>query len=261
VALERFVVARGRVLPEAWEAALLELARRGVEVWTEYGEPSLDAPALIVVDEPLGEPRVHLKGVVAGSLAGLAEYAREVVEGDDEKVGAYGYTYHERLARYSLPSGVVVDQLSYVVRKLREAGWTRRAVAVAFKPWVDGGSEHPPCLVYIWFRVVGGRLEAHAHMRSNDALKACFMNMYAFTSLQARIAREVGVEPGRYAHVADSFHVYQRDYPWFRAFVRQIESGESRRLWRTTAEYERMAGIRRERAADAGAGCAQRAGG
>jgi thymidylate synthase len=75
------------------------------------------------------------------------------------------------------------------------------------------------------------------------------MNMYAFTALQARIAREVGVEPGRYAHVADSFHVYRRDYPWFRAFVRQIESGESRRLWRSTGEYERMAGIRRERAA------------
>ena len=103
MALERFVVARGRVLPEAWEAALLELARRGVEVETEYGEPSLDAPAL-----------------------------------------------------------------------------------------------------------------------------------------RAR-------EPGRYAHFADSFHVYQRDYPWFRAFVRQIESGESRRLWRTTAEYERMAGIRAQR--------------
>jgi thymidylate synthase len=54
----------------------------------------------------------------------------------------------------------------------------------------------------------------NAHMRSNDALKAAFMNMYAFTSLQSIIADEIGnrinenVIVGTYRHIVDSYHIY-----------------------------------------------------
>jgi len=67
------------------------------------------------------------------------------------------------------------------------------------------------------------------------------MNMYAFTELQRALAEAVWVEPGPYVHFADSYHVYGRDIKWFRRFVEQIESGESRKYWRTTGEYRRMA--------------------
>jgi thymidylate synthase len=236
------VVARGRTLPEAWERSLVELARVGERAFTEYGEWSLDAPAVVVVEEPFAEPRVHLKGIVAGSLRGLEEYAREVVEGiRDDRAGAYGYTYHERLFAYRLPGGGVVDQVAQALAKLAEAPHTRRAQAVTWQPWRDPRSEHPPCLQRLWFRVVGGRLRLHAHMRSNDALKAAFMNMYAFTELQRALAGAVGAEPGPYVHFADSYHVYERDLKWFFKFVEQVERGESRRYWRSTEEYRRVA--------------------
>jgi len=77
-------------------------------------------------------------------------------------------------------------------------------------------------------------------MRSNDALKAAYMNMYAFTELQRYVAQRLGVEVGRYIHVADSYHVYERDWKWFKAFAEQIKSGESRKRWRATEEYMRM---------------------
>jgi thymidylate synthase len=248
------VVARGRTLPEAWERSLAELAKVGERVFTEYGEWSVDAPAVIVVEEPFAEPRVHLKGIVAGSLRGLEEYAREVVAGiHDDMARKYGYTYHERLRHYPTPSfspltGQVVgleelDQIGAMVDKLLSAPHTRRAQAITWVPWKDLKSEHPPCLQRVWARVVGGRLRLHAHMRSNDALKAAFMNMYAFTELQRILAEAVGVEPGPYVHFADSYHVYERDLKWLRRFVEQIESGESRRYWRTTEEYRRMAGL------------------
>ena len=75
------VVARGRTLPEAWERSLLALAEEGIKVFTEYGESSFDAPAVIVVKEPLAEPRVYLKGIVAGSLRGLFDYVADVMDG------------------------------------------------------------------------------------------------------------------------------------------------------------------------------------
>jgi thymidylate synthase len=238
------VVARGRTLPEAWERSLVGLAEAGERIFTEYGEWSVDAPAVIVVEEPFSEPRVHLKGVVAGSLKGLEEYAAEVADGvHDGRVGEYGYTYHERLFAYRLPGGGVVDQVAQALAKLAEAPHSRRAQAVTWQPWRDPQSEHPPCLQRLWFRVVGGRLHMHAHMRSNDALKAAFMNIYAFTELQRRLAERLGVGAGRYLHFADSYHVYERDLKWFQKFVGQIRSGESRRYWRATEEYRRMAGL------------------
>jgi thymidylate synthase len=66
------------------------------------------------------------------------------------------------------------------------------------------------------------------------------MNMYAFTELQKYVAQQLGVEVGRYIHIADSYHVYERDWKWFKTFVEHIESGESKKRWRTTEEYMKM---------------------
>ena len=227
-------------LPEAWEKSLIQLAERGVVIDTEYGERSVDAPAVILVKTPFSEPRVHLKGIVAGSLKGLIDYVDEVVRGvHDHLVEKLEYTYHERLFSYRLPGGEVVNQVERVIEKLKRVPYTRRAQAITWQPWRDLISDHPPCLQRLWFRVVDRRLVLHAHMRSNDALKAAFMNMYAFTELQKYVAEQVGVEPGYYMHIADSYHVYERDWKWFYKFVEQIKTGESRKKWITTNDYYR----------------------
>ncbi|MEM2200833.1 MAG: thymidylate synthase [Ignisphaera sp.] len=230
--------AQGRSLPEVWEQSLVKLAEVGVVVDTEYGEKSIDAPAVIVVEEPFSEPRVHLRGIVAGSLRGLIEYVEEVIAGvHDYLVDKFGYTYHERLFGYKLPNGIVVNQVERIIDKLRKTPYTRRAQAITWQPWKDLETEHPPCLQRIWFRVVEGELVTHVHMRSNDALKAAYMNMYAFTELQRYVAQQLDVPVGRYIHIVDSYHVYERDWKWFNAFVEQIKSGETKKRWRTTQEY------------------------
>lgn len=235
------VYVHAKSLPEAWEKSLVELSRVGIVIETEYNERSIDAPAFIVVEEPFSEPRVHLKGIVAGSLKGLLEYVDEVVKGThDHLVEKFGYTYHERLFSYRLPNGLVVNQIEKVIEKLRKAPYTRRAQAITWQPWKDLETEHPPCLQRMWFRVVNGKLVMHVHMRSNDALKAAYMNMYAFTELQKYVAERLGVEVGRYIHIADSYHVYERDWKWFKTFVEQINSGESKKRWKTTEEYMKM---------------------
>jgi thymidylate synthase len=234
-----YVVAK--TLPEAWERSLVVLRETGVIIDTEYNEKSIDAPAVIIVEEPFAEPRIHLKGIVAGSLKGLLDYVDEVVKGiHDYLVEKVGYTYHERLFSYRLPDNTVVNQIVRVVEKLRKVPYTRRAQAITWQPWKDLETEHPPCLQRMWFRVVNGKLVMHTHMRSNDALKAAYMNMYAFTELQKYVAQQLGVEVGRYIHIADSYHVYERDWKWFKTFVEQIESGESKKRWRTTEEYMKM---------------------
>ncbi|MEM1560344.1 MAG: thymidylate synthase [Ignisphaera sp.] len=231
----------GENLPEVWEQSLVMLSEVGRVIDTEYGERSIDAPAVLIVRNPFAEPRVHLKGIVAGSLKGLLEYVDEVVRGvHDYLADKFGYTYHERLFSYRLPNDSVVDQIAKVIEKLRKVPYTRRAQAITWQPWKDLETEHPPCLQRMWFRVVDGRLAMHVHMRSNDAFKAAYMNMYAFTELQKYVAEHIGVEVGYYMHVADSYHVYEKDWKWFKTFVEQVKSGDSRKRWVSTQEYLEM---------------------
>jgi len=231
-------------LPEAWERSLTQLAEKGLIIDTEYGEKSVDASAVILVKTPFSEPRVHLKGIVAGSLRGLLEYVDEVVRGvHDYLVDKLEYTYHDRLFSYRLPSGEVVNQIEVLIEKLKKTHYTRRAQAITWQPWRDLYSQYPPCLQRLWFRVVNGELIMHVNMRSNDAFKAAFMNMYAFTELQKYVAEKLGVEVGYYLHIADSYHVYERDWKWFYKFIEQIKTGESRKKWITTSDYYRRIGL------------------
>jgi len=60
------------------------------------------------------------------------------------------------------------------------------------------------------------------HIRSNDAYKAGFMNLYAFTELQAWVAQQLGVFPGEYIHMADSFHIYGSYFDEFEGFINTV---------------------------------------
>lgn len=218
-------------LPQAWEQAVAECWQTGSEFRTEYDQPgqpsSRDVVATIHVLQPFSEPRIHR--AFPGGLNDLEKYRAEMIYGVhdhwvDPAVGKWEYTYHQRLREYSLPGGDTVDQIATAVEKLRRVSFTRRAQAVTWKAWEDSGVYDPPCLQRLWFRVEGDKLNMIAHMRSNDAYKAGFMNMYAFTELQADVAKQLDLAPGEYLHIADSFHIYGSYFEEFAGFQKTLAS-------------------------------------
>jgi thymidylate synthase len=271
----------GTTLPEAWETSVLELWGKGVRIATEYdkeGDPqSRDATMMICVLEPFREPRIHR--AFPGGLEDLEKYRQEVVEGvhDDwimPEEGKWTYTYHQRLFAYGSKLGFFspypqtgvlaymdggaqgaaraeaippVDQIDYICRKLAEVGHTRRAQAITWIPFADPPTDDPPCLQRIWCRLTrqDGRLvlNMNTHWRSRDAYKAAFMNMWALTDLQARIARRIAelrseqVVPGRYVDITDSYHIYGSYFEEFeQRFLKSIrERRFEDRVW--TAEF------------------------
>lgn len=224
----------GRTLPEAWEKSIVTLWGNGYPVKTEYDRPedppSRDATMVMVVEEPLCEPRLHR--AFPGGLEDLEVYRLEVVEGvHDHWVGssptAWTYTYHQRLAAYSIdnvpphkatPETRLVNQIDYIVEKLSSSGHSRRAQAVTWNVHVDPPSDDPPCLQRVWCRLprddAGYALCMNTHWRSRDAFKAAFMNMWALTSLQESVAQAIServgepVRVGRYVDISDSYHIY-----------------------------------------------------
>lgn len=228
--------ARGKSLAEAWEKSLQLLYAQGIRIRTEYDKasdpPSIDATMIVEVEEPLSEPRIH-RSFPAG-LDFLEEYRQEVLDGikdhwirnkDDPNDTRWEYTYHERLCAYRFMTRrgeeKWVDQIHYIVSRLAEKPYSRRAQAVTWKVWEDLHIDDPACLQSIWCRLVPQAenssdvvLNMNVRFRSNDAYEAAFLNMFALIALQERMAQQIAersgraVSVGRYVHMADSYHIY-----------------------------------------------------
>jgi len=245
------ILSEGKTLPEVWEKALLETWWKGIAFRTEYDReqdpPSRDATVIMVIHEPFAEPRIHR--AFPGGLEDLEVYTQEVVEGIHDnwiapEEGKWSYTYHQRLFAY--PAGdEIINQMEKAMEKLVSVPYTRRAQAITWNPALDPESEDPPCLQRCWFRIYEEdkkkKLMLNTHWRSRDGYKAAFMNIFALTFLQKKVAEELSrrmgetVAVGRYVDICDSFHIYGSYFKEFEGFLKSVERRSfAERTWETS---------------------------
>jgi thymidylate synthase len=234
-----------RILPEAWQAAMIALWERGCLVKTAFDRPgdppSKDATVIVVIEEPLAEPRIHKKGF-PGGLEDLEIYRLEVVAGvHDQWVTRFGtewnYTYHERMFAYDAGDGRKINQWANMIEAI--VGGKRHLSARRFQitTWIPGADpfiDDPPCLQRLHFRLLpdeeGWALNLNTDWRSRDGYKAWFMNVYAMTDLQRLAALELQerlgqpVKVGRYCDKSDSLHIYGKDFSGVGGFEGFLES-------------------------------------
>ena len=241
-------------LPEAWEKAVLAVWDNGTDIKTEYDKPadpaSKDATVTIVVENAFNEPRIHRN--FPGGPEELETYRQEVCDGIhdhwiDPTAGKWTYTYHERLFSYcptedlrnpdSFKPFAPVNQIEYVTQKCSEAFFTRRAQAITWMPNADPPTNDPPCLKRLWFRVLVDSeglpvLNMNSHWRSRDLYKAWFMNVYALTDIQKKVADGVAerlgreVKIGRYVDISDSLHLYGSYFSEVRSEIEKMRDGD-----------------------------------
>ena len=245
------LLVEGRTLPEVWERSVIEVWEKGIAIKTEYDKagdpPSKDCTMVMVIHEPMSEPRIHK--AFPGGLENLEIYKEEVLDGihdhwinPDE--GKWTYTYHKRLFEYEV-EGKVIDQINYIITKLSSAGHSRRAQAITWNVLEDPPTDDPPCLQRLWCRMFKddkGRsvLNMNTHWRSRDSFKASFMNIFALTELQNLIAKRISekkreeVLVGRYVDIADSYHIYGAYYKDFKMFLETVKNRSfEERTWTT----------------------------
>lgn len=244
-------VVKGKTIPSVWEKSVLKVWEKGISIVTEYDKeenpPSKDCTMIMVIEEPLSEPRIHR--AFPGGLEDLEVYRQEVVEGVHDhwiapEEGKWTYTYHQRLFTFEA-EGRVINQVNYILKKLSQVPYSRRAQAITWNPKLDPFTPDPPCLQRIWFRLSkgkGGRLvlNMNTHWRSRDAYKAAFMNLFVFTDLQRVVLEGISqrrgeeILPGRYVDISDSFHIYGSYYQEFKGFLDTIKKrGFRERTWTT----------------------------
>ena len=116
----------------------------------------------------------------------------------------YGYQWR------SWPSsdGRHIDQISAVVRSLKENPDSRRHIVNA---WNVGEIEKmalPPCHILFQFYVADGRLSCQLYQRSADIFLGVPFNIASYALLTLMMAQVTGYKPGEFIHTLGDAHIY-----------------------------------------------------
>ncbi|WOF16830.1 thymidylate synthase [Methanoplanus sp. FWC-SCC4] len=214
---------------KAHEEVIKSILKHGVYILTEDGEKTLELP------EPLN---IHVNNPFADYMispynmfgeGAMKQYVHDLLNGTDSE---FVYTYHDRLFDYPLSKGdgfvgdgdgKGIDQIAYIIEKLKTEPNSRRAEGITWFPPKDTNSNNPPCLQRIQCFVRDNKLNMHVEFRSNDMLSALGANMYALVHLQKMIADELSAEMGWYSHTSVSAHMYyERDHEELMKYVKGL---------------------------------------
>lgn len=123
---------------------------------------------------------------------------------DGELGPIYGYQWR------SWPGydGVPIDQLSDVVRSIRENPYSRRHIVSAWNVAQIGQMALPPCHILFQFYVDNGRLSLQLYQRSADIFLGVPFNIASYALLLMMVAQQTDLLPGEFIHTLGDAHIY-----------------------------------------------------
>ena len=120
---------------------------------------------------------------------------------------AYGYRWRKHFGR---------DQLGLLIKLLKTDPSSRHGVVVTWDPAQDGlgGAikKNVPCPYTFTVNIIGGRLNLHNIVRSNDVILGFPSDVAGFALLAYILAQKLGVRPGFYSHSISNAHIYDTHY-------------------------------------------------
>lgn len=105
--------------------------------------------------------------------------------------------------------GENIDQIQNVIDGLKSDPYGRRHVVSAWNPADIEDMALPPCHCLFQFHVTtSGKLNCKLYQRSADIFLGVPFNIASYALLTHIIAREVGLEPGKFIHSFGDVHLY-----------------------------------------------------
>jgi len=120
-------------------------------------------------------------------------------------VGTFDGAYGPRITRMLEES---------VIPRLMADPDTRQAIATIYdeSDALRPTSRDYPCTLSLHFLVRDGKLCLAVTMRSNDIWLGLPYDLFQFTQLQCTVANGLDLAVGDYTHLANSFHLYERNW-------------------------------------------------
>src|SRR5690606_22417879 len=128
------------------------------------------------------------------------EWARE----DGELGPIYGYQWRS----WPTPSGRHIDQMTALLRELRERPHSRRMIVSAWNVADLDRMALAPCHALFQFYVADGRLSLQLYQRSADLFLGVPFNIASYALLTHMVAQQVDLEPGEFIWTGGDCHIY-----------------------------------------------------
>lgn len=135
------------------------------------------------------------------------------------KWGELGPVYGRQWRKWPAADGREIDQLTWIIEKVRDWPDRKHAVVSAWNPEyiyemaAPGTSMAiPPCHTLWQLNVIDGKLSLQLYQRSADLFLGVPFNIASYALLTMLIAQVAGYEPGEFVHTFGDAHIYGNHY-------------------------------------------------
>lgn len=122
--------------------------------------------------------------------------------------GDLGHVYGYQWRSWPDYDGGHIDQISDVVRALRETPDSRRILVSAWNVADLKNMNLPPCHAFFQFYVANGRLSLQLYQRSADIFLGVPFNIASYALLLQMMAQVTGLQAGDFVHTFGDAHIY-----------------------------------------------------
>lgn len=122
--------------------------------------------------------------------------------------GDLGPVYGRQWRSWATADGRTIDQISEVLKLIREKPDSRRMMVSAWNPGEVEKMALPPCHVLFQFYVANGKLSCQLYQRSADIFLGVPFNIASYALLTMMMAQVAGLKPGEFIHTFGDAHIY-----------------------------------------------------
>jgi len=162
--------------------------------------------------------KIHLKSVIhellwflqgSTNVKYLQENGVRIWNEWADENGELGPVYGSQWRSWPKPDGTQVDQISTLIKGLKENPDSRRHIVSAWNVGLIDQMALPPCHILFQFYVANGKLSCQLYQRSADTFLGVPFNIASYALLTLMVAQVTGLEPGDFVHTFGDVHIYK----------------------------------------------------
>ena len=128
------------------------------------------------------------------------------------KYGNLGDVYGAQWRHWQTRQGETIDQIQNVIETIKTNPDSRRLIVSAWNPEDVPNSALPPCHTLFQFYVNDNKLSCQLYQRSGDVFLGVPFNIASYALLTHMIARQTGLEVGKFVHTLGDAHIYNNHF-------------------------------------------------
>lgn len=194
------------------------LVDNNVHIWDEWGYKRFKEAQK---SRPKADPPLAEKFKIQNSKLTQEEYIQKIKDEPRsspfvKKYGELGPVYGVQWRKWKTSDGRVVDQLQWVISRLKVRPERRHYIVSAWNPEFvyemaasrEKAQVLPPCHTFFHFYVAGNRLSCQLYQRSADMFLGVPFNIASYALLTLIVAHVTGFKPGDFVHTFGDAHIY-----------------------------------------------------